>query len=72
MVNPAADNDPCGEELFEEGLELIDPVGAGVCSAHDPNNGNNVILITYDLEIKPDVVPGTALNTVSLLKFFRI
>ena len=64
-----ADNDPCGEELFEEGLELIDPIGAGVCSAHDPNNGNNVILITYDLEIKPDVVPGTALNTVSLLGF---
>ena len=69
VVNPAADNDPCGEEIFEEGLELIDPVGAGVCSAHDPNNGNNVILITYDLEIKPDVVPGTALNTVSLLSF---
>jgi len=68
-VDPGANNDFCGEEIFEEGLELIDPVGAGVCSVHDPNNGNNVILITYDLEIIDDVIPGDAVNTVSLINY---
>lgn len=68
-VDPAANNDPCGLELFEEGLELIDPIGVGVCQAHDPNLGNNVILITYDLQLRPDVAPGDILNTETLLRY---
>ncbi|MBN1438978.1 MAG: sortase [Anaerolineales bacterium] len=65
----AGDNDPCGEELFQDGIELIDPVEAGVCSAYDPNLGNNVILITYDLEIRTGVAPGNIVNTETLLSY---
>ena len=64
----------CGLELFEEGIEFIDPAEsnpalAGVCSAHDPNLGNNVILVTYDLELKPDVIPGQAINTATVFNY---
>jgi LPXTG-site transpeptidase (sortase) family protein len=65
----SGNNDSCGEELFQNGLELIDPVGAGVCQAHDPNSGNNVILITYDLEIRTGVAPGNIINTETLLRY---
>ena len=64
----------CGLELFEEGIEFIDPAEsnpalAGICSAHDPNLGNNVIMITYDLELKPDVIPGQAINTATVFNY---
>ncbi|MBN2085466.1 MAG: DUF11 domain-containing protein, partial [Anaerolineales bacterium] len=65
----AGNNDSCGEEIFQDGIELIDPVGAGVCSAHDPNLGNNVILITYDLEIRTGVAPGNIINTETLIRY---
>jgi uncharacterized repeat protein (TIGR01451 family)/fimbrial isopeptide formation D2 family protein len=68
-VNPYANNNSCGEELFEEGIELIDPVDKGACQAHDPNSGNNVIMITYDLEVKPDVHPGETVNTLHLMSY---
>ncbi len=68
-VDPAANNDSCGEEIFEEGIEMIDPVGEGACQAHDPNLGNNVIMITYDLQIRPDVIPGDTVNTVHLMNY---
>jgi LPXTG-site transpeptidase (sortase) family protein len=69
--------DPCGpdhapdsaDDLFGRGIELIDPVGAGVCSAHNPNLGNNVIVITYDLEISGSVAPGDIINTETLLRY---
>jgi LPXTG-site transpeptidase (sortase) family protein len=69
--------DPCGpdgtadtaDDLFGWGIELIDPVGAGVCQAHDPNLGNNVILITYDLEIRTGVAPGNIINTETLIRY---
>lgn len=68
-VDPGANNDPCGQEIFQEGIELIDPVGQGVCQAHDPNSGNNIILITYDLQLRTSVTPGDIVNTESLLNY---
>ncbi|MGB7539548.1 MAG: isopeptide-forming domain-containing fimbrial protein [Anaerolineales bacterium] len=69
--------DPCGpdgtadtaDDLFGWGIELVDPVGTGVCQAHDPNLGNNVILITYDLEIRTSVAPGNIINTETLIRY---
>ncbi len=55
--------------LFGSGIKLVDPVGAGVCSAHDPNLGNNVIVITYDLRMRSDIAPGTYPNTASLVNY---
>jgi LPXTG-site transpeptidase (sortase) family protein len=68
---------PCGpddtadtaDDIFGWGIELIDPVGSGVCQAHDPNLGNNVILITYDLEIRTGVAPGNIINTETLIRY---
>ena len=67
----AGNGDDCGLELFEEGIELIDPADPdqGICQTHDQYAGNNVILITYDLVIKPDVIPGQAINTVSMMNY---
>ncbi|MCQ3938728.1 MAG: hypothetical protein DPW18_17030 [Chloroflexi bacterium] len=56
-------------DLFSTGIELVDPVGQGVCSAHDPNLGNNVIVITYDLRMRSDIAPGTYVNSASLLNY---
>lgn len=61
---PAAPGD-----LFGAGIKLVDPVGAGVGSAHNPNLGNNVIVITYDLRMRSDIAPGTYPNTASLVNY---
>ncbi|MFN2275277.1 MAG: hypothetical protein ACK2TX_10565, partial [Anaerolineales bacterium] len=58
------------DDLFGGGIELIDPVsGTGVCQAHDPNLGNNIILLTFDLQLKDTVTPGTIVNTESLVNY---
>ncbi len=62
---------PCGpdklantpDDIFGSGIKLVDPVGEGVCSAYNPNLGNNVILITYDLQVQDNLKPGTYTNT---------
>ncbi len=69
--------DPCGpdgapgtmDDLFGYGIQLVDPVGQGVCQAHDPNLGNNIILITYDLQLGNTTGPGTVINTASLVNY---
>jgi LPXTG-site transpeptidase (sortase) family protein len=68
-VDPGSNNNPCGLALFQQGIELIDPVGVGVCSAHNPNLGNNVIIITYDLQIRSSVSPGDIINTETLIRY---
>lgn len=62
---------PCGpdrlantpDDLFGRGIKLVDPVGQGVCDAYNPNLGNNVILVTYDLLVKDNLQVGTYTNT---------
>lgn len=56
-------------DLFGSGIRLVDPVGQGVCSAYDPNLGNNVILITYDLEVSSTISPGTITNTGTIIHY---
>lgn len=55
--------------LFSTGIKLVDPVGQGVCQAHDPNTGNNVIVITYDLRMRSDITPDTYVNTATLVGY---
>jgi LPXTG-site transpeptidase (sortase) family protein len=52
-----------GGDLFKQGIKLVDPVGRGVCQAYNPNLGNNVILITYDLQVQKNIKAGTYTNT---------
>lgn len=64
------DNTPAAPgDLFTTGIRLVDPVGQGVCSAHDPNLGNNIILITYDLEASSTISPGTITNTGTVVHY---
>ncbi len=56
-------------DLFGAGIKLADPVGEGVCQAHDPNSGNNVIVITYDLRVKNGIGPGTYVNNATLTNY---
>ena len=73
----AAPGDPCGpdglagtqDDLFGYGIQLVDPVGEGVCSAHDPNLGNNIILVSFDLQLRDTVTPGDVLNTSELVGY---
>lgn len=68
---------PCGpdltantpDDIFGRGIKLLDPVGQGVCDAYNPNLGNNVILVTYDLQVKKNIKPGTYTNTASLAHY---
>ncbi|NCC34647.1 MAG: DUF11 domain-containing protein, partial [Chloroflexia bacterium] len=53
-----------------DGIGLIDPVGEGVCQAHDPASGKNIILITYDLQVDPDIPPNTPIvNRATLVNY---
>ena len=57
------------DDIFGRGIKLIDPVDSGVCQAYNPNLGNNVIVITYDLQIKNDLQVGTFTNTAHLVGY---
>ena len=59
--------DDTPDDLFGDGIQLTDPVGAGVCQAHDPNLGNNIILVTFDLQVRDDVPPGSVIDNTSSL-----
>ncbi len=61
--------DGTADDLFGSGIELQDPVGQGVCQAHDPNNNNDIIVITYDLQVKDTVHPDQAVNTEHLMHY---
>ncbi|RJP53207.1 MAG: sortase [Anaerolineaceae bacterium] len=56
-------------DLFGGGIKLVDPVGQGVCYVHDPNSGNNIIVITYDLRLQTSIAPGTYTNTGTLTNY---
>ncbi len=64
------DGDPAtAADLFSDGIQLVDPSGAGVCQVYDPNSGTNVIIITYDLRVAADIEPGTYTNTGAILNY---
>ncbi|MFH2102997.1 MAG: sortase [Chloroflexota bacterium] len=69
--NPCGPDDVAGnaDDLFGAGIELIDPPGVGVCQAHNPLNTNDVIVITYDLQIRTGVAPGDIINTSTLVRY---
>jgi LPXTG-site transpeptidase (sortase) family protein len=71
--------DPCGpdgipgnaDDLFGAGIQLDDPLGGGVgvCQAHDPSLHNDIIVITYDLQLKDTVTPGDTANTATITHY---
>ncbi|MCX7789973.1 MAG: isopeptide-forming domain-containing fimbrial protein [Chloroflexaceae bacterium] len=45
------------DDLFNNGIQLID-TSVGACQRYHPNDGSNIIVITYDLQVDPNVQPG--------------
>ncbi len=60
-----------GGGLFGTGIEIVDPGAAeGACQQYDPNNGRNIILVTFDLELAATVGSGQQItNTASLTNY---
>lgn len=53
-------------DLFANGLELTDPsADQGVCEVYEPDSGANLIVITYDLVLDPDVEPESVLTNLA-------
>ncbi len=65
----ATATEPSG--LFDDGIILDDEsTSQGVAHVYDPSSGTNVIVITYDLIVAPDIEPGTEItNTATLLSY---
>jgi uncharacterized repeat protein (TIGR01451 family)/fimbrial isopeptide formation D2 family protein len=58
------------DDLFYNGIQLVDPdPDQGACQTHDLVSGRNIIIITYDLQLKSDVPPGTITNTSTLTRY---
>ncbi len=58
------------DDIFGNGIKLTDPsevlpAGTAVCQAHTVGAGKNLIVITYDLYVRDDVIPGTYTNTAT-------
>jgi hypothetical protein len=64
-------------EMFNDGtntltFQALDPatITQGAVAASNPTNGKNVVVITYDLQLKPDVVPLDVIpNTATLTNY---
>lgn len=54
-------------DLFGVGLELVDP-GVGVCGPYNASDGSNIVIITYDLEIR-EITADTLRNTASITRY---
>ncbi|MDZ7843598.1 MAG: sortase [Anaerolineales bacterium] len=51
-------------DLFDQGLELVDPGSVGVCQEYDAADGENIIVITYDLQVDDDIAPGSEMENL--------
>jgi conserved repeat domain len=57
-------------DLFGSGIELVDGATSGSLSAANPTSGRNIAVITYDLQLEPDVVPLDVIaNTATLTNY---
>ena len=58
-------------DLFDQGIELVDPsADEGACQAYSLTNGRNIAVVTYDLELNPDVGPSqTISNTATVFNY---
>ncbi|MGD8604025.1 MAG: hypothetical protein PVF49_05565, partial [Anaerolineales bacterium] len=52
------------------GLEISDPGVVGACASTDPTSGENIVVITYDLQISPDIAPlSQQTNTATIVQY---
>ncbi len=60
-----------GGGIFGSGIQLVDPSpDQGVCQKHDPTLGNDIILVTYDLQLSAAIQPSSVLvNTGTLANY---
>ncbi|MFV9507596.1 MAG: beta strand repeat-containing protein, partial [Oscillochloridaceae bacterium umkhey_bin13] len=57
-------------DLFTNGVQLVDDTDLGACQKFDPTSGANIIVLTYDLLVDPNITPGTpVLNRGTLTSY---
>ncbi len=57
--------------LFGDGIEITDPgPDQGACQLEDLVNGHHIIIVTYDLQIRPGIAPNTVItNTGHVMSY---
>lgn len=56
--------------LFGAGIQITDPGGQGACQSGDPTSGQNIVVITYDLQVDPNLpIPSTLTNIAQVAGF---
>ncbi|MEM1246735.1 MAG: LruC domain-containing protein [Acidobacteriota bacterium] len=64
---------PFGDDrdLFENGLEIVDPSGEAACQEYSASGGSNVVLLTYELEVADAAAVPEAVfeNDAGLLQY---
>jgi LPXTG-site transpeptidase (sortase) family protein len=61
-----------GGGIFGTGIKIDDPgaPGVGACQAHDATNGQNIIIITYDLQLDNAItLDQSIINTATLFNY---
>jgi uncharacterized repeat protein (TIGR01451 family) len=65
--------DDTADDIFGNGIELVDPgpanpnYGIGICQHAGAPSGRNLIVVTYDLQVRPGVTPNQPITNTSLL-----
>ncbi len=59
------------DDIFGSGIEFVDPDPArGACQAHLAANNREILVVTYDLQVRPGVAPNqTIVNTGTLQQY---
>ncbi len=58
-------------DFFYSGIRLNDSGTTGACETHSLTSGRNIVLITYDLQVAPDAIPGQQIQNISALTSYR-
>ncbi|NPV56022.1 MAG: DUF11 domain-containing protein [Anaerolineae bacterium] len=56
--------------LLGDGIQLDDPGATGVCQHYDPEDGTNIAIITFDLQVDSNIAPNAEItNTGSVTNY---
>ncbi len=69
-LGPSSDD----SDLFGDGVELVDPAAdEGACQAYSLTGGRNIAVLTYDLQLDPDVGPSQVItNTATVFNYASV
>ncbi len=60
--------DNTNDDIFGHGIRLIDNGTTGAINTYDPNSGDNIAVITFDLEVDSPVTTGDVITNTAVLE----